>query len=77
MKIVYTESVIPYGRSNKERMTDALAGLNAGVTHLRLRMIVMLGLILIFNTTSLRAQNCATSGTHTQNAKREYILSRY
>jgi hypothetical protein len=68
MKIVYTESVIPYGRSNKKRMTDAFAGLNAGVFHLRLSMIVMLGFILFFNTTSLNAQNCPTFGTHTQNA---------
>ena len=49
-------------------MTDALAGLNAGVIHLRLRMSVILGFILIFNTTSLNAQNCPTSGNHTQNA---------
>ncbi len=68
MKIVYTESVIPYGRSNKERMINALAGLNAGVSRLRLRMIVMLGFILIFNNTSLRAQNCPSSGNHTQNS---------
>jgi hypothetical protein len=49
-------------------MAYALAGLNAGVTYLRLRLGVMLGLILIFNTSSLKAQNCPTSGTHTQNA---------
>ncbi len=67
MKKVYTDSVIPYGTSIKERIYDALAGLNAGVTHLRLRMIVMLGIILL-NTISLQAQNCPTSGTHSQNA---------
>ena len=49
-------------------MADALAGLNAGVTHLRLRMIVMLGFSLIFNSSSLIAQNCPSSGNHTQNA---------
>ncbi len=62
MKNVYSDSVIPYGTSIKERMADALTGLNAGVTHLRLRMIVMLGFTLIFNTASLIAQNCPTSG---------------
>jgi hypothetical protein len=66
MKIVYTESVLPYGRLNYARITNALAGLNAGVIHLRLHVAVMLGFILIFNTTSLRAQNCPSSGNHTQ-----------
>ncbi|HLA60469.1 MAG TPA: T9SS type A sorting domain-containing protein [Puia sp.] len=67
MKKVYSDAVIPYGTSIKERMSHAFAGLNAGISHLRLRMIVMLGFILIFNTASIRAQNCATSGTHSQN----------
>jgi hypothetical protein len=68
MKIVYTESVLPYGLSIKERMIDALAGPGAGVTYLRLRMIVILGFSLIFNTTSLIAQNCPSTGNHSQNA---------
>jgi hypothetical protein len=68
MKKVYSDSVIPRGTSIKERMVDALAGLSAGVSLLRSGMIVMLGFILIFNTSSLRAQNCASSGNHTQNA---------
>src|ERR1700759_2250436 len=68
MKNVYSESVIPYGTSLQKRMSDALAGLNAGATHLRLHLGVILGFVLIFNTTALKAQNCPTSGTHTQNA---------
>ena len=68
MKKVYSDSVKPYGTSIKERITDALAGLSAGVSHLRLTVSVMFGFILMFNTASLTAQNCATSGTHTQNA---------
>jgi hypothetical protein len=68
MKNVYSDPVIPYGTSIKERIADALEGLNAGVNHLRLLMSVMFGFILIFNTATLRAQNCPTSGTHTQNA---------
>ncbi|HET7003200.1 MAG TPA: T9SS type A sorting domain-containing protein, partial [Puia sp.] len=68
MKNVYSDSVKPYGSSMKKRMTDALAGLTVGVSHLRLTVSVMFGLILFFNTSSLRAQNCATSGTHPQNS---------
>jgi hypothetical protein len=67
MKNVYSDSVLPRGTSIKERMYDALAGQSTGVSHLRLRMMVMLGFIFIFNTSSLRAQNCAISGNHTQN----------
>ena len=49
-------------------MADALGGLDAGVTYLRLRMIVILGFCLIFNSASLIAQNCPSSGNHTQNS---------
>jgi len=68
MKNVYSDSVIPYGSSMKERITDALGGMSAGVIYLRLYMSVMLAFVLIFNNTSLKAQNCPSSGTHTQNA---------
>jgi len=68
MKNIYSGSVKPYGCSIKKRMTNALAGPIAGVSHLRLILSVISGFILIFNTTSLRAQNCPTSGTHIQNA---------
>jgi hypothetical protein len=51
----------------RRRISNAFAGLSAGVCHLRLPMAVMFSLILIFKATSLKAQNCPSSGTHTQN----------
>ena len=68
MKNVYSQSVNPYGKFRKERMSDALAGLIARVSQLRLIMAVSLGLILTLSSISLKAQNCPTSGTHTQNS---------
>jgi len=68
MKNVYSQSVNPYGKLKKKRINVSLAGLNAGASHLRLSMAVSLGLILILNVVSLSAQNCPTSGTHTQNS---------
>ena len=67
MKNVYSDSVLLHGTSIMERIYGALAGQSAGVIHLHLRMMFMLGSILIFNTASLKAQNCASSGNHTQN----------
>jgi hypothetical protein len=67
MKNVYTDSVTPYGKLNKKRMTNAFAEPKAGVSILRLSITVILGCILSFNTSSLNAQNCPSSGLHQQN----------
>ena len=68
MKNVYSQSVNPYGKFRKERSVYALAGLIARVAQLRLIMAVSLGLILTLSSITLKAQNCPTSGTHTQNS---------
>jgi len=68
MKDVYSQSVNPYGKINKERIQKALAGLKARASQMRLGIIVSLGLVLILNASTLKAQNCPISGTHTQSS---------
>ncbi len=68
MKNVYTQSVNPYGKINKKRISNAFVGLKARASHLRLGIIVSLGIILILNSSALKAQSCPNSGTHTQNS---------
>jgi hypothetical protein len=66
MKKVYTGSVIPYGMNISENIAKATVSSNNRLSRLRGIVAVMLGFCLLINSTILRAQNCATSGTHTQ-----------
>ena len=68
MKNVYSQPVNPYGKNKKDRRIAAWMGLDARASHLRLGIFVSLVFFLLLNVSSLPAQNCPNSGTHTQNA---------
>jgi Secretion system C-terminal sorting domain len=63
MKKFYKHSVNPYGNLIKETIAKAVAAPGTGVSYLRGSIAVLLGIILIFSSAALRAQNCPTSGT--------------
>src|SRR5450755_1853531 len=68
MKNVYKNAVYPCGKFIKERILDAIETPRTSRTQLRGTMAVILGILFIFNTATLRAQNCPASGTTVVNA---------
>ena len=63
MKKVYINTVSSYGKIIRGAIAVAHATPKAPVSRLRGSMIVILGILLLFNTVALRAQNCPVSGT--------------
>ena len=63
MKKFYKHSVNPYGNFIKEAIAKAFAAPVTGVPYLRGSIAVLLGIILVFSSAALRAQNCPTTGT--------------
>jgi hypothetical protein len=61
MKNVYTRAVSSYGKLLNHSAANDRPG--AGTYKLRGYAVVILSLLFIFNTISISAQNCATSGT--------------
>ncbi len=66
MKKVYTASVLPCGKLNQEPVAQAWPVPFKNQKNLRGSIAVILGIFLSFSFSYIQAQNCATSGTHTQ-----------
>ena len=66
MKNVYTGSVIPYGNNITENGAKTTGASANRFSLLRGSVVVILGFSFLLNSYSLKAQNCATTGTHPQ-----------
>jgi hypothetical protein len=67
MKNVYTTTVT-HSKSITETSEDAPANPKAGISLMRVSMAVILGIFLMISGIAANAQNCPSSGTHTQNS---------
>jgi hypothetical protein len=68
MKNVYFNTVEPYSKNIKRAVLDAISGRSKSNSKSHGHMTILFGFIFLFSTLSLRAQNCPTTGNHTQTA---------
>lgn len=71
MKKVYTSSVLPCGNLYQEPVAKAMPVPFKNQKHLRGSIAVILGIFLSFSFSYIQAQNCPTSGTHTQSTSED------